>query len=321
MKLVKVVIIVIVLLLVIAGGALFYFKDAAVRRGVITGGDMVLGQGSTQLDGASLGLFSGSLSLSGFSLDNAEGFKQPQFFNLDQTDVRVTLGSLASDKVVVPEVTLDGLEVVAELTAVPPRLNLIKIKKTIDEAVGTPGEPEPEEPAEDAEGKKFVIEKLTVTNAQLTFAGTIPGGASMPAGVKLPDFTLEGIGEKENGVVLKEVIGIVLDAVLRRAIEAVGEVGGIGLDTFEGFSSDVLQGVGGLGGETGEAVGDALRGVGGMLNRDGDNGDADQDDNGDDDGNGDGDAVGDALRGVGGMLNRDGDNDDEDNSNDNDNAQ
>ena len=296
MKWVKRLVIVVVLLVIVIGGAVFYFKDALVKKGVITGGDMVLGQGSTQLDSANLGLFGGTLTLSGLKLDNPDEFKQPHFFRLDGTNVAVSLGSLMDDTVVIPTVTLDGLHVVAETSLEKglPKLNLIKIKKTVDAAVGGPGDPAPADPA--ADGKKFVIEQLNVTNMKVTGALTMPGGTSVPVDLTIPNFTLTGIGEKENGVVMKEVIALVLDAILKKAIEGVGQIGGVGLDMFEGgadalkgLGGDALKGLGGAGGDAGKALGGIL---GGNKEK---SGDGDSQKEGDD-------TVGGALKGIGGML-------------------
>ncbi len=293
MKWVKRLIIVVVLLVIVVGGAVFYFKDALVKRGVITGGDMVLGQGSTQLDSAGLGLFGGTLNLSGLKLDNPDEFKQPHFFQLASTDVAVSLGSLMEDTVVVPTVTLDGLHVVAETSLEKglPKLNLITIKQTVDSAIGGPSKPA--DPAK--EGKKFVLKTVNVTNMKVTGALTMPGGASVPVNLTIPDFTLTGIGEKENGVVMKEVIAIVLDAILKKAIEGVGQVGGVGLDMFQGgtdmlknFGGDALKGLGGAGGEAGKAIEGILGG--------------NKEKSGEGDGQSTEDKVGGALKGIGGML-------------------
>lgn len=301
MKWVKRLVIVVVLLVIVAAGAVFYFKDALVKRGVISGGDLVLGQGSTQLDSANLGIFGGTLKLTGLKLDNPDEFKQPHFFQLQGTDVAVSLGSLLEDTVVVPTVNLDGLHVVAETSLEKglPKLNLITIKKTVDEAVGTPSEPA--DPA--AEGKKYVLKEVNVTNMKVTGALTMPGGASVPVDLTIPDFTLTGIGEKSNGVVMKEVIAIVLDAILRKAIEGVGQVRGVGLDMFQG-GADALKG---LGGEALKGVGGVGEGAGkaveGLLNRN-------KDKSGDGDGDGESkeEGVGEALKGLGGMLGGDKDN-------------
>jgi hypothetical protein len=304
MKWIKRLIVVVLVLLVVAVGAVFYFKDAAVKRGVITGGDLVLGQGSTELSSANLGVFGGTLTLSGLKLDNPDEFKQPHFFILDGTDVAVSLGSLLDDTVVVPTVNLDGLHVTAETSLEKglPKLNLIKIKKTVDQAVGAGDtKPEPDQPA--ADGKKFVIEKVNVTNMKVTGALTMPGGTSVPVDIKVPDFTLTDIGKKDNGVVMKEVIAIVLEAVLIKAIEGVGNIGGVGLDMFEGgadalknIGAGALEGVGGLGGEAGKAVEGIL------------GGNKDQADDGGEESGG----VGGALKeGLGGMLGGDKDKEDQ----------
>jgi len=298
MKWVKRIGLLVILLVIVVVGVLFYYKDAAVKKAVVFGGDTVLGDGTTALDSANLNVFGGGLTLTGLKLDNADGYKQPHFFQLAGTDVKVSLGTLMEEKIVIPTVTLDGLNVVAETSLEQglPKLNLITIKKTVDASVGGSGGGGDPAPDADAEaGKKFVIDKLTITNMKVTGALTMPGGGSVPVDVPVPSFTITGIGEKDNGVVMKELVAIILDAVLRKAIEQVGNVGGVSLDMFEGGAGALLEGAGGLlegAGGVGEGVGGAIDGI---IGGGGGGGDGE--------GDGDGGGIGGAIeQGIGGFL-------------------
>ena len=63
-----------VVLLVLAVGGLYLYKDTAVRAGIIAGGDLALGAGSTDLVGARIDVFKGNLALIGLRLKNPEGW-------------------------------------------------------------------------------------------------------------------------------------------------------------------------------------------------------------------------------------------------------
>ena len=208
---------VVVSLVLLAVGGLYLYKDAAVRAGVIAGGDQVLGAGSTRLDAAAIDPFAGHLELQGLYLENPEGYQQPHFFQMERFDVALSLQSLLEDRVVIPSVKLDGVELLAEsvIDQDGPRLNLLTIRKQL----GSSGAGQSSAAKED--GKKFVIERLTVTGLKVTGVLTIPRAGSWPIDFDVPTFEITDIGQKENGVLLAEVVVIVLDAIIGKAIEMI----------------------------------------------------------------------------------------------------
>jgi len=229
-----------VALLLLTVGGLYLYKDGAVRAGVIAGGDQVLGAGSTRLDAAAIDPFAGHLALQGLYLKNPEGYQQPHFFQLKGFDVALSLQSLLEERVVIPRVQLDGVQLLAEsvIDKDGPRLNLLTIRNKL----GSSGEQEKSSAGEG--GKKFVIEKLTVNAMKVIGVLTIPGGGSWPIDLDVPTFEIEGIGDKENGVLLAEVVVIVLDAILDKAIEVIESDGSEKLKVL-GDAKDLLKIFGG----------------------------------------------------------------------------
>ena len=223
-------------LLVLAVGGLYLYKDAAVRAGVIAGGDQVLGAGSTDLVGANVDVFKGNLTLIGLSLKNPEGYQQPHFCQMKRFDAALSMPSLLEDRVVIPRVQLDGVELLAEsvIDQDGPRLNLLTIRKQL----GSSGAAQSSAAKED--GKKFVIEVLTVSGLKVTGVMTIPGGGSWPIDLDVPTFEITDIGEKENGVLLAQVVVVVLDAIIGKAIEMIESDGSKHLK-LAGDARKVLQ--------------------------------------------------------------------------------
>ena len=206
------------LLLLLAVAGLFIYKDSIVRAGIISGGDQVLGADSTRLDSASIDLFGGGLSLRGLKLANPDGYQQPHFFQLAGVDVEVSLVSLLQDRIVLPRLELDGVEILVEsyVDEKGPHLNLLTIQKKIKKSAN-------QQAGRDSthSGKKFVIETLSVSEMKVSGVMTIPGGGSWPVDLSVPAFEIEGIGEKKNGIVMAQVVVIILDAVIDKAIEEI----------------------------------------------------------------------------------------------------
>jgi len=227
-------------LMVLAVGGLYLYKDAAVRAAVIAGGDVALGAGSTDLVGARVDVFKGNLAMIGLRLKNPEGYQQPHFFQMKRFDAALSMPSLLEDRVVIPSVKLDGLELLAEsiIDKDGPRLNLLTIRNNL------PARGEGEKSSAEKSGKKFVIEKLKVEGMKVTGVLTIPGGGSWPIDLDVPPFEIEEIGKKHKGVLLAEVMVIVLDAILVKAIEAI-EVDGSDKLKVLGDAKDLLKVFGG----------------------------------------------------------------------------
>lgn len=229
-----------VVLLVLAVGGLYLYKDTAVRAGIIAGGDLALGAGSTDLVGARIDVFKGNLALIGLRLKNPEGYQQPHFCQMKRFDAALSLPSLLQDRVVIPSVQLDGVELLVEsvIDKDGPRLNLLSIRNKL------PARGEGENSSAEKGGKKFIIEKLTVDAMKVIGVLTIPGGGSWPIDLDVPSFEIEEIGKKEKGVLLAEVVVIVLDAILARAIEVI-EVDGTDKLKVLGDAKDLLKIFGG----------------------------------------------------------------------------
>jgi len=257
-------ILILVLILVVAAVASVpLWVDAVARSGVEVGAREALGV-PVQLAGIDIGLFRADCSLQGLEVANPEGYKDANFMRLEKGFLSVSASSLLSDKVVVPELTLDGLELNLERKTLKSNYGTILDNLKRMEKEETPAD----------EGRKFVIERVVIRNIKVTSRFSVAGIARPPVPLEIPEMTFQNLGsEGGSGIVMAEVVGEVLKSVL----VAVSRIG-------KGVLPDVItdglgKGLGGLGdvgklgikvagkgvGLAGKVAGGVVKGIGGLL--------------------------------------------------------
>src|SRR5262245_21222468 len=96
------------LLAVLLGVGAALFIDSLAGQAIERGGNHALGV-ETRLESASVGLVSGEFALSGLSVANPPGFAEPSFFALGGARLELPLSALLEERVIIPELTLDGI--------------------------------------------------------------------------------------------------------------------------------------------------------------------------------------------------------------------
>ncbi len=251
----------IVILLVLALVGVAFFADGLAKTGVEKGATAALGL-ETTLDDISLGFFTGKVSLEGLGVANPKVFGDGRFLELGEGTVEVSPWSLLGDKIEVPEIRLSKV-----------RLNLIQGLQGSNYASILDHLQKFQGGGSDAssDGKRFLIKKLTIEDVLLTVA---PVKALNLSEVKLPieKIVLTDIGsDGDEGVLLSELTGIVIEAVLKRASASgglppmvqnalSGKLGGL-----KGLANAKLQDL--LGGKAGGGVPDKSTGVGDALKK------------------------------------------------------
>jgi hypothetical protein len=253
MKWIKRIVVLVVLVVVVVGAIGYIAVDRIAKAGIEQGGTHAMGV-ETKLDGIHVGLFSGSVSMDGLSIENPEGFKADHFMSLGDGSVDVTLGSLMGDKVEVPMLQLNDIDLSLEKDGGKANYQVI-----LDHLASVSGGQN--EPVEDTgeEGKKFVIKELVITDVKVQ--AEVIGGMSVP--ITIPEIHLTDIGtDSDKGVLLKDLSGIILTAILTSVVEQAGDVlpGGIG----EGLQGG-LAAVGDLGDFGMKVVGDVTAQAGEMV--------------------------------------------------------
>jgi len=204
----KLILLVVVLAVLVIGALVFAVMriDSIARRGVEVAGTRATGVATT-LDNITISLFGGSVNLKGLELANPSGYDSEYFMNLGKGDAAVSLGTLMEDKVVVPKVHLDGIEVNLEKKGGKANYEVI-LENMKQEEKSAP-------PPDQAPGKKFVIEELLITNVKVHAAMLPLGGSLSKVEVEIPEIRLQNVGsDSDNGVLLQEVSSTVIKAVM-----------------------------------------------------------------------------------------------------------
>jgi len=233
----KKVLLIVVIVIVLALISIPLWIDSVARSAVEAGGTQAMGV-PTKLEGLSLKIFGGACSLEGLHVANPEGFESPHFLHLGSGSVAVNLGSVMEDKVVIPTLTLDGIDIHLEQTLKGSNYGTIldNLKKE-----------EQEEVKDEAPGKKFVIEELVIRNVKATAhlsLGVIKPGVPL----EIKEIRMQNVGSDGEGVSMSQVFGYILTGLL-------DSVAKLGKGIFpEDITKGLTSGVSDLGGFTVDGV-------------------------------------------------------------------
>lgn len=236
-------------LAVIAGIVLFLFGggwlNAIVKRGVETIGPQVTGT-SVELDAVNLSIFSGSGALTGLRVGNPEGFSDDTIVSLGGVDMRVAPRSLLSDTIIIEHLRLSEPVFLIEQSG--RTTNLQALMANVESFAP---------PAQDVEDKsgaarKVIVRELIIEDARVR--GRLLG---QTINLAIPRIELNDIGVGEDGVAVKDVIELVLGAVLRnigsvlgdfnsRLMDLGSDLGSTGREAIQNVTGDVQERVRGL---------------------------------------------------------------------------
>lgn len=182
-------------------------------------------QTDVRLKGAKVSVTSGEGALRGLSVGNPKGFKTDSAFRLGEISLKLDIGTITGDPVVIKEIVVSAPEVTYEVG--PGGSNIDAIKRNIDSYVGKgkpkSGEKSAAEEGEKKAGRKLVIENLYVRNGKVDIGSTLTQGQTLSAA--LPDIHLTDIGKKKGGATAGEVAEQVFAAISRGVGTAVAKVG------------------------------------------------------------------------------------------------
>ncbi len=206
--------------------------DIIVAGAVRNIGPLVTGT-PVELDSVSINLFRGRVELKGFRIGNPEGYQKENAFELEKLVVHVEPASLFTRKIMVPEITVNGVMVDFEVSLdgssnlADLKNNMLKKAEEADAAaeagVQTEAAKEPESgstPAGKKENPQVVIALLDFSGMQVCFGNN--------AAVPIPGLRMENLGggrplaEQVNEFFVK-LIAEVSGVAAEKGIKALGD--------------------------------------------------------------------------------------------------
>ena len=192
------------------------------------------------LEGASINPYTGKYGITKLMLGNPEGYPVPTAFSVSSVTVDVEMSSLFSDTIHIREISI--VDAYASYVSKDDTNNFEWIMAHVDEKLGPKEETkEKEEKEKDkGEGKKVVIDKLTISGTRLKLK-VLPE-------VSIPTITLNDIGKESNGATWEEVGQMLADSFTKAAsslgdgvTSALGALGD-GASSLMGGATNVLGG-------------------------------------------------------------------------------
>ena len=202
--------------------------DRLIKAGIEKGATHALGV-ETQLDKADLGIVSGSFALSGLRVTNPEKFTDPYFLQLASGEIKIILKSLLSDQVVLPSLTLTGIELSLEHNGDKGNYDVILGSvggdKKKSDPKDKPSETSPEEVVGETEGKKYLLEELIIEDVTVHTQVIPEAGKLSRLTVKIPNIHMKNIGsDTGQGDLVAQLSGTVLQAVLTAVAKKGGDL-------------------------------------------------------------------------------------------------
>lgn len=219
-KLIKIGIVVSLLLLLLVASAVFWI-DGIARLAVEKGATHALGVPTT-LESMRIGLFSGHAGMRELVVKNPPGFRGAHFLRLGAGDLGVSLGSLLSDRIVVPKIHLSGIDLLLENGPAGTNLsailaNLQRGKSGANET--TPAQPTPSPAATEGTSKRFVVEEILIESVRVGGTLEIPGLGPKTVSYQIPQIRLQNVGSDGDGASLARLSAEIVKAILKGAIE------------------------------------------------------------------------------------------------------
>lgn len=207
----------IVALIVVGLGVYLVMNSGSlIKTAVETLGPQYLGV-DVRLDSAEISITEGTGELRGLVIGNPAGFDGPHAFSLGRIRLGLDPAAQSESLIVIREILVDSADLA--IIAQGGQTNLQAIMAALegdgtDEAAGAQRE------SADA-GPRMIINHFAFTNARTSLDSDLVGGRS----VSIPDVLLDGIGEKSQGVTVREAMKQLLRPIVRASTQALASEG------------------------------------------------------------------------------------------------
>ena len=198
--------------LVAAGVWLYLSLDHVVKRAIEKYVPEIL-QASVELDEVKLSLADGVGAVKGMRIGNPKGFRAPHAATAGTIELAVDPATVVKDVVLVRRIAVDRPSITYEPGARGSNFDVLQ--RNVERYVGAAG---PGRKARETEGRRLIVESLTIRNARVTYAPQV-GRGTATISFDLPDIELRNVGKERGGVTPGELAKIIVDQLAARIAE------------------------------------------------------------------------------------------------------
>ena len=182
----------------------------------------------TQLD---IDVIGKTASANGIKIYNPENFSEP--LAIDIGTVNVKLGQISPELINIEEINISNTKIFLEVTK--NGTNLGKIADNTKSVSEPSKQKETSNKTDEASSNKIIIDNFSITNSEIIPQITLIKG-SKSGKIALPDIKLQGIGKKENGILVKDAIAQITQKVIKNAEQSSYDAG-----MLKGMAKNVLE--------------------------------------------------------------------------------
>ncbi|MBW6510454.1 MAG: hypothetical protein K0A94_13045 [Desulfuromonadales bacterium] len=221
MKLVVKLIGLLLVLVLVAGAVVIFYSGTLVQKGIEKGGEAALGV-ATRVGNVDISLMGGEATMSQLTIANPPGFSARQFLELGHANMAVSLHSLLSDTVTIPQLAISGIRVNLEQKGNKNNVNpLLERARTLAGEGRKTADAPASMPKED--GKKFIVSHFSLDDVQVN-ANLDAFGQSTSVNLVLPKIELRNLGDAQGGLTMAELIEQVVQVILETAQKSSGQL-------------------------------------------------------------------------------------------------
>lgn len=203
-------------IIIILCAALYFARNTLIARSVEKIAPSFTGT-PVALESVDLQIFKGTLSLRNLKVGNPQGFSQKDIFAVDKVDVALKPLSLLGNKIVIKNITVNGVTLNYEIVGNKSNLSVIQdnlsgnVKKPVQQSKANAA------PKDEKSSKSVVIDSLLIENVR---AGAYVSGVGMT--LALPSVRLTDIGKSKPST-MRDVIEKVLAVFSKETVSVISK--------------------------------------------------------------------------------------------------
>ncbi len=182
-------------------------------------------QTNVRLHNVDIALLRGHVGLSGLKIGNPKGYASENAFGVKTISVDFDPKSILTDKIVIQQILIDGIQVAAEATYENGQVksNLTQIQKNVESYLAkgqkeatkpTPAATQTKPVASEESSKQVVIRDLQINNSELTV-----GVMKQVVSVALPNIQQKNIGESKK-TTWQDAVAYIFNKVSTESVKA-----------------------------------------------------------------------------------------------------